>query len=32
MMMGLEEDPENPGAVAGSIFIAVAVSILNHAR
>lgn len=24
--MGLEEDPEHPGAVAGSIFVAVAVS------
>lgn len=27
MMMGMVEDPENPAAVAGSIFIAVAVSI-----
>lgn len=27
MMMGMEEDPENPAAVAGSIFVAVAVSL-----
>lgn len=32
MMMGLEEDPENGGAVAASIFIAVAVYAVSTPR